>query len=516
MEKKFYSIFSILLGLVGIGLSFLSLIVWYLGFIGLGIGIVALVFSTCLNADNRNKKISFYVSIASIISSLMIVANYICKEFISVSFVHNGKTYMYNNAALSLILFVIMIGIFVWDKLPMATTAILGCSLMVVFNLCSFSTAFGQFASSTVVLTIGVMIIGAAISETGLARVIGKWIIKISKGSERKLIVGTYIVSALMSAFLTNSAVLAIFIPIIVGLSKTDNKIKAKNLIMPIAIGCVLGGASTLVGSTQQMTAQGLLEEAGLKTFKTFDFLPIVGIILLIGLLYILLFAYKKGQKMWSDEDISDEVIREENDPKKPIWKMVVVACIFVFAVVFYITEWLPLAITSTVSAIACIITGCITQKKAINSVNWNIVGRLAGCLGLAKGLEFAGGTALISQGFMSIFGESTNPFLLFAVLVLLVLLTSQFISNSTAILIVLPIVISIAPNLGLNTYAYAMGITIASGVALSSPLASSTLGMSMVVGYKFKDYFKYSFFLDVLSYLIILITIPLFFGLTV
>ena len=56
-------------------------------------------------------------------------------------------------------------------------------------------------ASSTVVLTIGVMIIGAAISESGLASTVGKWIIKISKGSEIKLIVGTYLVSALMSRF---------------------------------------------------------------------------------------------------------------------------------------------------------------------------------------------------------------------------------------------------------------------------------------------------------------------------
>ena len=110
-----------------------------------------------------------------------------------------------DSAVTSLIIFGFCIFLFVWDKLPMATTAILGCVAMVIFGVCDFKTAFGQFASSTVILTIGVMVIGAAISETGLAAAIGEWIVRVSNGSERKLIVGTYLVSAIMSAFLTNS-----------------------------------------------------------------------------------------------------------------------------------------------------------------------------------------------------------------------------------------------------------------------------------------------------------------------
>lgn len=415
---------------------------------------------------------------------------------------------------ISLLIFVGCIILFVWDKLPMATTAILGCVAMVVFCVCDFKTAFGQFASSTVILTIGVMIIGAAISETGLAATIGSWIVRVSNGSERKLITGTYLASAIMSAFLTNSAVLAIFIPIIMGLS--NKNIKSKNLIMPIAYGCVIGGASTLVGSTQQMTAQGLLEDAGLRTFKTFDFTLVGGVIVLLGLFYCLFIGYRRGEKIWGNRnDESDYQINQTNI-KHSKKKMITVAIIFVATVVLYITEWIPLAITSTAAALLCIITGCITQSKAMSSVNWNIVGRLAGCLGIAKALEAAGGTELISKGFRMLAGDSVNPMILFCVLVLMVQITSQFISNSTAILIVLPILLSIAPALGLNTYAFALGITLASGVALSCPLASSTLGMSMSVGYRFNDYFKYSIFFDIIAYITIIIMVPLVYGLTV
>lgn len=195
--------------------------------------------------------------------------------------------------------------------------------------------------------------------------------------------------------------------------------------------------------------------------------------------------------------------------------KMITMAGIFLATVICYITEWIPLAITSTAAALLCIITGCISQEKAISSVNWNIVGRLAGCLGLAEALEASGGIEWISRLFQNLVGNSLSPFALFWIIVLLTQVISEFISNSTALLIVLPVVLSIAPELGLNAYSFALGATLASGVALSCPLASSTLGMSMCVGYRFRDYFEYSIFFDILANLTIVILVPAIYGLT-
>ncbi len=419
------------------------------------------------------------------------------------------------DAGISLVIFVIFIALFIWDRLPMATTAILGCAVMVIAGVCDFGTAFGSFASSTVVLTMGVMVIGAGISETGLAATIGKWIVRAAGTSQTKLVIGTYLVSAMMSAFLTNSAVLAIFIPIVMGLSASNDSIKAKNLIMPIAFGCVIGGASTLVGSTQQMTAQGLLESAGVQTFRTFSFTPVGGVLVLLGLVYCLVFGIKRGERIWGSRiDEAEYSAPQEESYSKP--KMCIMAAIFALTVVFYITEWIPLAITSTVAALLCIITGCISQKKAVMSINWNIVGRLGGCLGLAKALETAGGTELIAGAFKTLVGASLSPFIIFCIFVLLVQVVSEFMSNSTAILIVLPIILAIAPEMGLNAYTYALGITLASGMALSCPLASSTLGMSMSAGYHFNDYFKYGFFFDVIAYVTIITLVPLMYGLTI
>ena len=417
---------------------------------------------------------------------------------------------------ISLIIFLFCIVLFIWEKLPMATTAILGCVLMVVFGVCDFKTAFGQFSSPTVILTAGVMVIGLSLSETGLAAAVGRWIVRVARGSETMLIAGTYLVAAAMSAFLTNSAVLAIFLPIILGLAQSEEQIKSRNLIMPIAIGCVLGGASTLVGSTQQLTAQGLLEDAGLRIFHTFDFTPVGSVVVLFGCVYCLSVGRRLGEKIWGSrvEDVDYAIPETGTDSGKG--KMVIMALIFGMTVLLYITEWVPIAVTSTSAALLCIITGCITQKKAVMGINWNIVGRLAGCLGIAKAIEAAGGTALIAAAFRRIIGTEVNPYLLFCLLVLLSQGMSELTVASTGLMMLIPILAAIAPEMGLDPYPYALGITLASGCALATPLASSTLGMSMAAGYRFNDYFRHNIMLDLCSYVIIITLIPLMYTLTV
>lgn len=417
---------------------------------------------------------------------------------------------------ISLIIFLFCIVLFIWEKLPMATTAILGCVLMVVFGVCDFKTAFGQFSSPTVILTAGVMVIGLSLSETGLAAAVGRWIVRVARGSETMLIAGTYLVAAAMSAFLTNSAVLAIFLPIILGLAQSEKQIKSRNLIMPIAIGCVLGGASTLVGSTQQLTAQGLLEDAGLRTFHTFDFTPVGSVVVLFGCVYCLTAGRRLGEKIWGSREEDTDFVLPETETDGSKRKMVIMALIFGMTVLLYITEWVPIAVTSTSAALLCIITGCITQKKAVMGINWNIVGRLAGCLGIAKAIEAAGGTALIAAAFRRIIGTEVNPYLLFCLLVLLSQGMSELTVASTGLMMLIPILAAIAPEMGLDPYPYALGITLASGCALATPLASSTLGMSMAAGYRFNDYFRHNIYLDICSYVIIITLIPLMYTLTV
>lgn len=415
----------------------------------------------------------------------------------------------------SIIIFIFCIALFIWDRLPMATTAILGCAAMVIAGVCDFKTAFGQFASNTVIFLIAGMVISGSLMHTGLGAAIGRWVVRIMGKTEKTLVIGTYLTAALMSAFLANSTVMVLFIPIIMGVAMADPKVKIMNITLPISIGCALGGASTLVGSTQQIIAQELLRESGARTFGMFDFTPVGGLLVFLGLVYCLTIGLRRGEKIWGNRPIEADYEFPAEESVHDKKKMIIMGLVFICMVVLYITEVFPVALTATMAALLCIITGCLTQKQAIAAINWNVIGRMGGFLGLAEALKAGGGLDLIADGITSLAGESPNPYILFCVIVLFTHVLTEFVSHATATLIVLPIVLSIAPGMGLNPYTFALGVTIAAGIGLSCPLGSNNMSVSMTVGYRFSDYFKYSIFLDILQYIVVILVIPAMYGLT-
>jgi len=420
-----------------------------------------------------------------------------------------------SSALLSLIVFALFILLFIWDKLPMATSAILGCVVMVVLGLSDFSTAFGQFASSTVILLIGVMVVGAALAETGVAAAFGRIMTRFTRGNERVLVATAYLLGCVLSAFLTNATVLAIFMPIIIGLDTDDGRINHRNIVLPALVGTAMGGVTTLVGSSQQLTANGLIEEMGFA-MKVFDMTPVGLIFDFAGLLYCLFIGYPLGKRIWGDRDRNDgcqiAAARETATDRRRFVTMIVITVLMVAS---YILALVPPVITAVAAALLCIITGCISQEQAVKGLNWNIVGRLGACLGLAKVISATGGIDIITQFVSGVFGEGIHPFALFAVMVAIIQLLSLVISNSTAILIALPVVLSMSAALNLNPVPFAMGAAYASSMGVSCPLSGSTNQMSMAAGYRFRDYFRYGALLDIICYVIIILFVPLFFPLT-
>lgn len=420
-----------------------------------------------------------------------------------------------SQAGLSLIVFGLFILIFIWDKLPMATSAILGCVVMVVLGLSDFGTAFGQFASSTVILLVGVMVVGSALAETGVAAAFGRIMTRYSRNNERIIILIAYSLACVLSAFLTNATVLAIFMPIIIGMDTDDGKINHRNIVLPILIATAMGGIATLVGSSQQLTANGLIEEMGYN-MKVFDMTPVGIIFSIVGLLYCLFIGYPLGKKIWGSRDRYEgceiAAAKEVVVDKRKFYTMIVIT---VLMVISYVAALVSPVVTAVAAALLCIITGCISQKEAVIRMNWNIVGRLGACLGLAKVISSTGGIDLITGFVSNVLDDGVSPFMLFAVMVAIIQLLSLVISNSTAILVALPIVLSMSAVLNLNPVPFAMGAAYASSMGICCPLSGSTNQMSMAAGYKFKDYFKYGVLLDVICYFIIIIFVPLFFPLT-
>ncbi len=425
-------------------------------------------------------------------------------------------------AVLSLIIFGVCVVLFIWNKLPISATALLGLMAMILLDVVSFSDGFKNFGSTTIVLICAMMVVGQATFETGLAQLVGEKVINLAKGNERMIIIIATALTAVVSAFLSNIATLAIMISILTGICAGNKKIHFMNVIMPVSMAAVIGGAATLIGSTTQLTAQGILEEY-LGTGNGFTFSTFIvpgGIIILALVLYAGFIGYPLGKKIWGSRPEYDSTLSVDENAQTPVanpTKMKIMAVIFVLTIVMFVgCDWIKnyipnfnIAIVSILSALACVLTGCITHKKAMSSINWSLAIWFCASLGIAAGLSKSGGGELLANWFIGLFGENASPFVLYAAFTVLVTVLTQFLSNSTVLAIVLPVVFSITGAMGYNTYSFAVGLTIAGAMAVATPLANTTIGMSMVANYRFSDYLKYAGPMTLIALAILLILVP-------
>lgn len=419
---------------------------------------------------------------------------------------------------ISLIILVLCIVLFVTRIIPNAATAVLGCLLFVLTGVCDLKDAFSGFSNSVVILMFGMMVVGLAMQETGIAKFIGQKVTSLSRRKERIFILVAGLTSAVLSTFLSNTAVIAIFLPIIESVARADKKMNRLNLTLPVTLGAMFGGACTLVGSTPQLTANGILSEMTGMEIGMFDY-TLVGAILTAGyLLYAVLLGPKLAKRIWGNREVTEgaeaeaidapETEKVELDKKKAI----IMAIIFVATIVSFIGAWISTALTAVIAALLCIITGCVKQKTIIKKMDWSVVFVLAGCLGIASGITKGGAGDLIGNALSSVLGNGVPVFIIFAIFVVVTMIVSNFITNSTAVVILLPIALSLCIANGYSPIPFTLGIVYAANLTYSTPLANAQTAMTLVAGYKFSDYIRYTWPLVLIVLTSILVFVPLVF----
>ena len=152
------------------------------------------------------------------------------------------------------------------------------------------------------------------------------------------------------------------------------------------------------------------------------------------------------------------------------------------------------------------------THKTVIKKMDWSVVFILAGCLGIASGLTKSGAGELMSQALSKVISPNIAPIIIFAIFVFLTMLISNFITNSTAVVIVLPIALACCASFGLNAITFAIGIVYAANLTFSTPLANAQTAMTLVAGYKFSDYIKVGLPLQIILGIVMILVLPLLF----
>jgi di/tricarboxylate transporter len=197
----------------------------------------------------------------------------------------------------------------------------------------------------------------------------------------------------------------------------------------------------------------------------------------------------------------------EAQRPRKgPIAALIMLAVLVVAAF-----GWLPIGEATFAGAMLMVLTGCLSMDEAYQSIEWRAVFLIAGMLPLGVALAKTGAGAFLGQILIQTLG-GFGPIALLAGIYLLAMLMTQFVSGQAAAVIITPIAISAAAQIGVDARAFAMGAALACSTAFLTPIAHPVNLLAMgPAGYTSRDFVKVGLPLTAVCFIALLIVLPLF-----
>lgn len=394
--------------------------------------------------------------------------------------------------------------LFFTELVPLPVTAMLVPVGLSLFNIIPAKAAFANFGDQWVVIFMAMFIVGDAIFITGFADKVGKTALKLSKGSESKLLIYTMVAVGVLSAFLSNTGTVVVAIPMIMAMCDSAG-VKPGRILMPAAFASSLGGTITLVGTPPNGIVNSVLQKMApnIPPFGFFEYAKFGVPLLVIGLLYYA-FIGKNFLPNSSGEYESSDVETRALRPHKMWWSVGT----FVFVVVVMATGFMPLVTAAMLGACLMVITGCMTMREAFKAIDWTTIFLFAGMLSMSTALQKSGAAELIAKNVVTLV---QNPYMVMAVCCFLTQIITNFMSNTATAALMAPLAVPIAMQSGVSPLPLMMGIAMSASACFLTPVATPPNTIVLGPGkYNFMDYFKAGWPLQVISFLACVFIIPL------
>ncbi len=176
---------------------------------------------------------------------------------------------------------------FVSGKLRSDLVALIALVLLLVFNILTPAEALSGFSNSTIIMMVGLFVVGGAIFQTGLAKIIGGSLLKLAGKSELRLFILVVLGTSAIGGFVSNTGTVALMLPIVVSMAAGAGA-NVRRLLMPLAFASSMGGMMTLIGTPPNLVIQESLSSAGYEPLKFFSFTPVGLVCIAVGLLVLL------------------------------------------------------------------------------------------------------------------------------------------------------------------------------------------------------------------------------------
>jgi di/tricarboxylate transporter len=188
------------------------------------------------------------------------------------------------------------------EWIPMEVTALLVLGAVALTGLVAPIEALAGFSNPAVITVWAVFILSGGLTRTGVANVIGRFVLRLSGDSQTFMVIVIMTTAGVMSAIMNNVAVAALMLPVVMDIARHTGCAPSR-LLMPLAYGSLLGGLTTQIGTPPNILVTSALRDAGLQSYSFFDFTPI-GLIIMFGGIAVMVFI---GRYLLPKRDVAKE-----------------------------------------------------------------------------------------------------------------------------------------------------------------------------------------------------------------
>ncbi|NLC36653.1 MAG: SLC13 family permease, partial [Alcaligenaceae bacterium] len=204
-------------------------------------------------------------------------------------------------------------------------------------------------------------------------------------------------------------------------------------------------------------------------------------------------------------------VLSERQPPKSGGWRAPFALITMALVIGVSAIGWAPIAVTALAGAVAMTLAGCLDAEDMYDAIDWRIIILMAGLLPLGVAMSETGAAQFLVENTLGLV-SAMGPLVVLAVLYLMALLLTEFMSNAAAAVLLTPIGVSTAELMGVDATPFLIAVTFAASTSFATPVGYQTNTMVYGAGgYRFSDFVKVGLPLNLIFWVLGVIFIPVF-----
>lgn len=391
----------------------------------------------------------------------------------------------------SLALFACIALMWAMESLSIVVTALMIPVLATFLGLTKNANPFSSFSNPIIYLMLAGLILAQAFKKHEIDKLVAVRVLAASHGNGKRLLLYTMLATALLGMWMSNTATMALMIPVILSISgeiKPGSKNYAGMLLLASGFSSSIGGLATILGGHPNAITAAILNN--LFGFSFTDWLA-VGLPVSAMLFIIAYLVFVRLYRL-NDDKVDISPIQQEATKTRIRYNQSKVIAIFILTLAMWVfgrkigTYFsLPTEVYSTeiigLCAAVLLFAFKLLRWEDVRKIRWEIFLLVGGGLALGQILIQTGSASLLAQKLMLVSRLPNSAVITLAVV--LAILLSNFVNNSSATVILVPVLIEISGQTGISPSLLAMSVAMATAISPLTPIAMPSFSMIYSTG---------------------------------